>query len=136
MPAPDVRKRFDPISGSFHTKLGSTSLLLIPTWDLMYPRFEENSNLRVIGVDHIHEFIGTKPPDLARQALVWLSEVKSARWQSLADLRSAYPAAATDGTYITFLVGKRTIAITTIILFQIHLVLVTRVSHLENDTHF
>jgi mRNA-degrading endonuclease HigB of HigAB toxin-antitoxin module len=89
--------------------------------------------LRVIGVDHIHEFIGTQPPGLAGQVLAWLNEASSARWHSLADLRKAYPFASTAGDYIIFLVCGRRIAITTLVLFQIHVVVVTHVQCVENQ---
>lgn len=89
--------------------------------------------MRVIGVDHIHEFIGTHPSGPAGQVLAWLNEIKSVRWHSLADLRKANPSALIDGACVTFLVGQRRIAITTLILLQIHLVLVTRVTFLENQ---
>jgi mRNA-degrading endonuclease HigB of HigAB toxin-antitoxin module len=112
------------------------NLLLVPFWDLMYPDYRrEIPILRVVGVDHICEFLETRPMAPAGQILAWLGEIESAQWRSLADLRSAFPRALLDGSSVTFLISERTIAITTLIRFQIPLVLVTRVSQLKNYAH-
>jgi mRNA-degrading endonuclease HigB of HigAB toxin-antitoxin module len=102
----------------------------------MYPDYRrEIPILRVVSVDHICEFLETRPMAPAGQILAWLGEIESAQWRSLADLRSAFPRALLDGSSVTFLISERTIAITTLIRFQIPLVLVTRVSQLKNYAH-
>jgi mRNA-degrading endonuclease HigB of HigAB toxin-antitoxin module len=91
--------------------------------------------LRVVGIDHIYDFLKTRPTAPAGQILAWLGEIRSAQWRGLADLRRTFPQTLVDGSSITFLVDEGTVAITTLVRFQIPLVLVTRVLELQQYTH-
>jgi mRNA-degrading endonuclease HigB of HigAB toxin-antitoxin module len=91
--------------------------------------------LRVVGIDHIYDFLETRPTAAAGQILAWLGEIRSAQWRGPADLRRGFPQALVDGSSVTFLVDEGTIAIATLVRFQIPLVLVTRVLELQRYTH-